>query len=201
NACILALDGSASKAALFSGNSSLTLSGCSVMTNSTAADAGTVQGTALLTTTCLISAGGVSTTSGLTESVCSAPITQAAQVADPYKDLTLPTASGSCLSDSGSSLSPGHYCSGMTLKNNVTLAPGVYYVSGDFNVNANANITGSGVTIYMDTGGVSINGNATVNLSAPTTGTYAGMLFMGSRTNATTQKFNGTASSIMTGSI
>ena len=53
NACILALNGTASKAALFSGNSNLTLSGCSVMTNSTAADAGTVQGTAALTTTLL----------------------------------------------------------------------------------------------------------------------------------------------------
>jgi Flp pilus assembly protein TadG len=204
NACILALDNTASKSALFSGNMNLQLTGCSVMTNSVAADAGVVQGSAILTTTCLISAGGVSTTSGLTETVCTSPITQASQVADPYKDVPTPTASGACLSDSGSSRSPGHYCAGMNLKNNVTLAPGVYYVDGgDFTVNANANISGSGVTIYLTSGShVNMNGNATVNLSAPTSGTYSGMLFFGDRSAPMgSNKFNGTASSSLTGAI
>jgi hypothetical protein len=204
NACILALDNSASKAALFSGSSNLQLTGCSVMTNSVAADAGTVQGSAQLTTTCLISAGGVSTTAGLTETVCTSPIVQAPQVADPYRDLPVPTPSGACLTDSGATRAAGRYCSGMTLKNNVSLAPGVYYVSGgDLNVNANANISGSGVTFYLAAGShVTINGNATVNFSAPTSGTYSGILFFGDRSDSTgINKFNGTADSLMTGSI
>jgi Flp pilus assembly protein TadG len=204
NACILALDSAASKSALFSGNMNLQLTGCSVMSNSVAADAGTVQGSATLTTTCLISAGGVSVTAGLTETVCAAPITQASQVADPYKDVATPTASGSCLSDNGASLSAGHYCSGMNLKGNVTLAPGVYYVDGgDFTINANANITGTGVTIYLKSGSkVTMNGNAHVDLSAPTSGTYSGMLFFGDRSSPmAVNKFNGDSSSSFTGAI
>jgi hypothetical protein len=50
---------------------------------------------------------------------------------------------------------------------------------------------------------VSMNGNATVNLSAPTSGTYGGVLFFGDRTNtdSATNTFNGTPSSHMTGAI
>ena len=91
----------------------------------------------------------------------------------------------------------------MSLSGTKTLSPGVYIVSsGSFRINANANISGSGVTIYLASGvSVSINGNATVNLSAPTTGTYGGMLFFGSRTGTSGVTFNGTASSKLTGSI
>jgi hypothetical protein len=75
---------------------------------------------------------------------------------------------------------------------------------GNFKINANANITGTGVTIYL-TGDarVSMNGTATVKLSAPTTGDYSGMLFFGDRDNSATTKniFNGTADSLLTGAI
>ena len=48
-----------------------------------------------------------------------------------------------------------------------------------------------------------MNGNATVKLSAPTSGTYAGILFFGDRSDsgATKNNFNGTASSQLTGAI
>jgi hypothetical protein len=48
-----------------------------------------------------------------------------------------------------------------------------------------------------------MNGNATVQLAAPTTGTYSGILFFGDRNNSGTSvnKFNGTASSKLTGDI
>jgi hypothetical protein len=51
NACILALDPSASKAALFSGSSLTTLTNCAVMANSVAGDAIKVQGSAQVSTT------------------------------------------------------------------------------------------------------------------------------------------------------
>lgn len=54
-ACVLALDPSASQAALFSGNTSVTLIGCSVMANSIASDAVKLQGSAGLQADCLIS--------------------------------------------------------------------------------------------------------------------------------------------------
>ena len=202
DACVLALNTTKSKAALFSGSTNLTLDGCSVMANSNAIDAITAQGSALISTKCLISGGGVSITAGVTME-CGAPVTKASPVADPFKDLPVPTPTGACLSDAPAVLAPGRYCAGMSLKNTVSLGPGVYYVSGgDFQVNALANVSGTGVTIYLSgSSHVSINGTATVNLTAPTTGTYAGMLFFGDRAGTGNNTFNGTASSSLTGSI
>jgi hypothetical protein len=45
------------------------------------------------------------------------------------------------------------------------------------------------------------NGGATENFKAPTTGTYAGMLIMGDRTNTAIQTFNGNNTSMLTGAI
>ncbi|MFB9981280.1 pilus assembly protein TadG-related protein [Mesorhizobium kowhaii] len=201
-ACVLALDPSASQAALFSGNTSVKLIGCSVMSDSIASDAIKLQGSAGLQADCLITAGGVSLSNPVT-TVCAAPITQALPAADPFASLPAPAASNPCQNDNKATLSPGTYCSGMTLKGNVTLSPGVYVVQGDLKINANAAIIGSGVTIFMSgSSTVSMNGNASVKLSAPTSGTYSGVLFYGDRTgNSASSTFNGTADSLLTGAI
>lgn len=208
NACILALDPSSSKSINFSGNTGVTLTGCAVMSNSIADDAVNVQGSAALSVDCLISAGGVSLNSGVQETQCSSPQTQAPPVADPFADVPAPTPSGNCIvantrSNGTASLSAGYYCHGLSLKGAVTLGSGVYYISGgDFQVNANASVTGSGITIYLAGGAsVSINGNAYVNLAAPTSGTYSGILFFGDRSATSYDTFNGTAGSKLTGAI
>ncbi|TPK61744.1 hypothetical protein FJ546_17095 [Mesorhizobium sp. B2-4-19] len=201
-ACALALDPSTSQAVLFSGNTSVKFSHCVVMANSIASDAIKLQGSAALNVDCLISAGGVSLSNPVT-TVCAAPITQALPAADPFAGLPTPAASNPCQNDNKATLSPGTYCSGMTLKGNVTLSPGVYVVQGNFKINANAVVTGSGVTIFMSgSSTVSMNGNASVQLSAPTSGTYSGVLFYGDRTgNSASSTFNGTADSLLTGAI
>src|SRR4029079_18938819 len=80
---------------------------------------------------------------------------------------------------------------------------GVYVVQGALKVNANAVVAGSGVTIFMaGSNSYIMNGNATVSLSAPTSGTYSGVLFYGDRTGTAAQStFNGTADSLLTGAI
>lgn len=203
NACILALDPTASRAAEFAGNTSVTLSGCSVMANSRAADAVNLRGSATLSVNCVISGGGAELGTGTTMTECRSPILNAPPVADPYAYIPEPSATGSCLNGNGSTLSPGRYCGGLRLSGTVTLQPGVYYISGgDFRVNANANITGHGVTIYLDgSSAVNINGNATLNLSAPTTGDTAGILFFGDRNGSGSSTLNGTAASSMTGAV
>jgi len=46
------------------------------------------------------------------------------------------------------------------------------------------------------------NGNATIRLTAPTTGTYSGLLFFGDRSMPfATQSINGSAASLFTGAI
>ena len=200
--CMTALDQTASQAALFSGNTTVKVTGCVVMSNSNATDSIKLQGSASLQVDCLIAAGGVSLSNPVT-TVCAAPITQALPAGDPFVDLPAPVAATPCQNDNKATLGPGTYCSGMNLKGNVTLSPGVYVVQGSFKINANAAITGSGVTIFMSgSSTVSMNGNASVKLSAATSGTYSGVLFYGDRTGmSASSTFNGTADSLLTGAI
>ncbi|TGQ69886.1 hypothetical protein EN829_029450 [Mesorhizobium sp. M00.F.Ca.ET.186.01.1.1] len=202
-ACMLALDPTASQAALFSGSTNVKVTGCSVMANSIASDAIKLQGSAGLQADCLISGGGVSLSNPVT-TVCAAPITQALPAADPFADLPAPAASNPCQNANKPTLGPGTYCNGLSLSGNVTLQPGVYVIQGgDLKVNANANVSGNGVTIYLaGASRVSMNGNATVSLSAPTSGTYSGVLMYGDRTGTGGQStFNGTADSLLTGAL
>ena len=203
NACILALDPTASRAVQFSGNTQVSLTGCSVMANSRASDAVMLQGSARLTTSCVISGGGAQLGTGATMTECRSAILNAPPVADPYADIDEPAPQGGCLNPSGATLMPGRYCNGLRLSGTVNLAPGVYYISGgDFRVNANASIRGQGVTIFLNgTAGLNINGNATLNLSAPTTGPMAGMLIFGDRQGGGASTLNGTAGSVLTGAV
>ncbi|TIT00781.1 MAG: hypothetical protein E5W87_18150 [Mesorhizobium sp.] len=202
-ACVLALNPSASKAALFSGSSTTKLTGCSVMSNSIAADAIKLQGSASLDVDCLISAGGLSLANPV-KTVCTSLITQALPAADPFADLPAPPATNPCQNGNQSTLQPGTYCRGLSLSGSVTLSPGVYVIQGgDFKANSNANISGEGVIIYLaGSSGVTMNGTATVKLSAPTSGTYSGVLFYADRANlAGSNTFNGTADSLLTGAL
>ena len=205
SACILALHKSASKAALFSGSSTSKFKACSVMANSLANDAVTVQGSGKLETSCIYSVGGVSLTATAVLDECSAAQVGVSPVGDPYAELEAPVASSTCESTSGSSLTAGTYCGGMTLSGTKTLNPGVYVVSGgNLKINANAHISGTGVMFYLTNGArISINGTATIDFSAATTGPYSGVLFFGDRsdTDSTKNTFNGTANSLLTGAI
>jgi hypothetical protein len=203
DACILALDPTASSAAGFSGSSTTTLNNCVVMANSISSSAITVQGSAQVTTPCLYAVGGVSATSGAHLS-CIAAQTGLSPIGDPYASLPLPSDTGPCLGSSGSTLTPGRYCNGVTLHSAVTLAPGVYvFDGGTFKTNANAVVTGTGVTlVFLNNASISLNGNSVMQLSAPTSGTYAGMLMVGAATNADNgATINGASTSSMTGAI
>lgn len=203
-ACVLALSPSAPRAASVSGSASLTLHGCTLMANSVAADAVYMGGASTLNTPCVISVGGVAATARLTMSECDVPVIQAPPVADPFADLPEPVGSGGCQNDNAATLQPGRYCNGLNLKGDVHLAPGTYVLErGTFRVNANARITGTGVTIYFADGVDShFNGNAEIDLRAPTSGTYSGVLFFGARNSSgEDHQFNGTADSSLTGAL
>jgi hypothetical protein len=204
-ACVLALHPSASKAALFSGSSVMKLKGCSVMANSIADDAVKSQGSATVAVDCIVSAGGVDLTSGTSMSECDDPILNAAPVGDPFASLPAPSPPVGCLNGNGATLQPGRYCGGLNINSDVELAAGTYFITGgNLKINAKGNVQGEGVTIYLDGDArVSINGNATVKLSAPTEGDYAGILFFTDRDSSggSANTFNGTADSLFTGAI
>jgi Flp pilus assembly protein TadG len=207
NACIVALNKIASRAINVGGNSSMNLQGCDVTSNSTASDALYVGGSGALRADCALAVGGITADGGMTLSQCPGGIAGALPVSDPFSALPSPSPPGPCINNgniNGGTINPGYYCNGLSLKGTVTMNPGLYYVEGgDFKTNSNASITGSGITVYTSgTARISMNGTADIRLYAPTTGTYAGMLFYGDRNSVGgSNTFNGDALSGLTGNL
>lgn len=210
-ACLLALEPNASGAVTFTGNALMLMSGCNVMSNSLSDSAMIVNGSADVTVPCALAAGGITADDGLTLTQCSEAQSNVPPANDPFKNLAAPPntlLNGPCLSApsgiAAATLTPGRYCGGVSLKGDKTFAPGTYVIDGgDFNINANANIAGEGVTFYMtNEARTRFNGSAHIQISAPTSGTYGGVLFYGDRnSNDVDHKFNGNATSEMTGSL
>jgi hypothetical protein len=102
-------------------------------------------------------------------------------------------------------LSAGYYCSGIhiTGSQSATFGPGVYYVSGgDFKIDGSA--TGAGVTFFIAAGNAtSVNGSGAVTLTAPTSGTYSGIVFFGDRagSSSSTNTINGGSNNTITGAV
>jgi hypothetical protein len=87
----------------------------------------------------------------------------------------------------------------------ITFQQGVYVVKGGFSATGcvlyNSTSGGGGVTFYVDTGGLDISGSV-VDLTAPTTGNYAGMLFYQTPSDTTNEAFYATLNSIpFTGAV
>ena len=203
SACVLALSTTASGAISVGGSANLSLSGCNVNSNSTAADAVLTYGSGTLSVDCIVSVGGVSLRGGSTTLACANATTNAPPIGDPYSTLPVPTSGTTWLNSNAAVLRPGVYPNGLDLKGTKQLQPGVYIVTGgSVSVSALANITGSGVTIYVADGvSVSMNANGLINISAPTSGVYSGVLFYGARDGTGSVTMNGTASSLMTGAL
>ena len=69
-------------------------------------------------------------------------------------------------------------------------------------IRGNSTVTGTGVTFYITNGGdLTINGNTNVQLSAPTSGSYEGILFYQDSNDTSTATINGTSSSFFQGAL
>jgi len=221
DACLLALDPTAGGAITVTGSSIVTFDGCDVATNSNAENAFLMSGGAVeMTTGCVNSVGGAVTTGNLNLTDCAAPREQAPVVEDPYADVPQPAVSGSCSSSSvgknnkATVVTPSEtsangtpvrrYCGGLTVRGNVHFNPGLYIVDGgSLRVNASALVTGSDVTFFLTNGAeIAFNGNATLNLNAPTSGDLSGILFFGDRSDVGVgHLINGTAASTLSGAF
>jgi hypothetical protein len=209
-ACILALDPMIRHALLFTGSTEVNLAGCDLMSNSLHDEALGVTGSGRVTAPCANAAGGAHISARLELTECPAPRTGLPPALDPFAGLEPPTASG-CRNIPGGggsgarTIQPGRYCNGMAINGDVVMAPGVYIVDGGvFRTNGNATLTGEGVIIFL-TGNatVQMNGNARIDLSAPTSGPYAGLVMWGDAGNAPDSdvRMNGTADSALVGAL
>jgi hypothetical protein len=110
----------------------------------------------------------------------------------------------------------GNCYQGISITGNQAIPGGVYYVSGDgltmrsaqFAISGNGNVTGTDVTIVLFKGAdVSIMGTPTVTLSAPTSGTWKGILFWQDKTStpmcptSTCSTIAGTVNAVLTGAL
>lgn len=211
-ACMLALDGAASAAIDITGSTTVTLNGCSIMSNSSAADALSVGGSGSLVTSCAGAVGGMDVDGGMTLTGCAEAKERLRRMKDPYADVPEPAVSGACVNPttfagpSGAvhSASPGRYCGGMNILRTVNFAPGVYIIDGGtLSANSTAVLNGTGVTFFLTNGArLDINGQARLNLSAPTSGAYSGLLFFADRSGSSVNHvLNGTSSSTITGAV
>ena len=205
NACMLSLDKNASGAMTFWGNASADFTDCNVVSNSLASDSFKLGGAANVTTPCVRTAGGDEVSATLDMTSCGNVVTNAPLSNDPYSSVPPPPIPEDCTTPPpGGQYSPGKYCNGLALNSTANFAPGVYVIDGGtLKINANADVTGSGVMFYLTDGAtLSFNGNATINLTAATSGTYTGLLFYGNRAQGyATNTINGNASSSLTGAV
>jgi hypothetical protein len=214
---ILVLNPTANGALTLSGSASMNIPGA-VVVDSTSTTALSASGNAQVTAAAINVVGGVSASGNA--SFHPAPTTGVAAVADPLAALPSPGTTG--LSNDGSvklsgnsrqALSPGIYSQISATGNAVlTMNPGTYIIEGGgFTVTGNASVSGSGVMIYNagsnypgsggNFGGITLSGNGTFNLTAPTSGPYAGILIFQSRQNTRALSCSGNAMSGMGGVI
>ena len=202
-ACVIGLEASASPAVNFQLSGNFTANGCAVWSNSTQSIAlsGSSSGTATATKFCAV--GGA--TQGST--VFSVPPEGNCDPADdPLADVAMPTI-GLCdynnytISTSGTvTLDPGVYCGGLKFNSQaqVQLNPGNYVIKdGPFSIVGGSSVTGTGITFLLTgtNSGLKFGGASVINITAPTSGTYAGIAIFSNRNSpADTSRLIGSTS-------
>lgn len=181
--CVLLLSTSASQSLLVNGGAKVNAKLCEIHVHSTANPAAIFNGGVVLDVKRVCVKGSRviqnnGTVSGL-ETNCPA-------VADPFAGTMPPPPSTSCnysnQNYNGGSiiLNPGVYCGHFNFNGSpiVTFNPGVYVIKGgSWNVNGGS-WTGNGVTFYFDDDSrIQFNSGMTTNLTPPSSGTYANILF------------------------
>lgn len=214
--CALSLETANATGITLWGNSTVNL-GCGMATNSVSANAVAAGGSSTVSATPIAAVGGVPQSSNYAPGTVLIPY--AVPQPDPFLALPDPTVSGGVQNGNVNSnqtrtLNPGTY-NGMDLKGNVTLNPGTYVIDGgDLSIGAQAKVTGSGVTFVLTSktaatnpnsiGQIKMNGGATVNLTAPSSGTYQGVLIYQDRRAALSNqsnKVNGNSASKLQGAV
>jgi hypothetical protein len=213
---IYVLNGTAGGALSLSGNASINLPGA-VVVDSNSRSALTESGNASIKAASIQVVGGVTTSGNATLSP--AATTGVAAVADPLAGLTGPGTAGltnygaASFSKGAHTLSPGIYTQISASGNaSLTLSPGLYLIEGGgFTVTGNASVTGAGVTVYNTSsnypsntgsyGGITLSGNGSFSLSAPTAGQYAGIVIFQARANTRAMSLSGNAAAGLSGTV
>ncbi len=204
----------------FPGNGSATVNGGTVQVNSNANTALVINSNGSLTAQAINVVGGWSPGS---HGFFSPSPVAARPIPDPLATVPVPTfssANGQSISVTGgtTTIDPGNYqtidvSGGGTLIMN----PGTYAITGTIKITGSGgNITGNGVMLYFTCGLIlpaacsgpgqaggtlGMAGNGTFNMSAPTSGTYKGLLIFYDRNNTSALNLTGNGTDTVTGTI
>lgn len=197
SSCALELDTSSTTGVQISNGAVVNLNQCGLSANAIGGTAVSVIGGATLNASTVVVSGAVNVSNGGAINVTGSIKTAQPATADPYSSVQIPTSSGCKYGSAGHPLTlawasstqtlkpDGVYCGGLVMGNGaqVVMTPGVYIIKGGaFTLGGGITLTGTGVTIVLtgsgsDYANVDIGNGATVTLSAPTTGTTAGLVF------------------------
>jgi hypothetical protein len=208
--CVLALDLAVPSAMAVSNNGVVNMPNCGVAANSNNALAVVLSNNAVINAP-LTTRGAWSLANNA--KLNGNPLIQHGPlIPDPYASVPLQSPPP-CTAQSGSgsnnitrNLTPGRFCAGWDFKNNVTLnlASGIYYIDSKMSIKNNVTVRGTGVTIVVNGNyPIDIENNAVLNISAPTSGAYAGLAFFGRRDGSplVVQKFSNNAVLNISGAV
>ena len=215
--CVYALN-TTGQAIEDTGSGNISLPSCGILDNSSS-DTGNNEalvntGSGTITASSILVVGGYSESH--LNSISPTPTTGAIPVSDPLSGLVAPSFNAaSCLSDPnvnstttiGPASSGGTICyNGLTISagsGTVTLNPGIYVINGKLSLTGSATVTGTGVTFYLPSNGdqISMTESGPVTLSAPTSGTYNGILFFQGRSDTTAITISASGASTIEGIV
>ncbi len=210
--CIYTLDTSGTDIGL-TGTADLSMPNCGILVDSAASNAIRMTGSSGITAASIGIVGGVS--AGSNTSMNPSAITGIAPAPDPLSWMPVPTfTSASCLPDPhktgtgsvtlGPAISGGTVCyNGLSVSGNgsVTLTPGLYIINGGFSMTGGGTISGTGITFFLaaPNGSASLSGSGSLNISAPTSGTYNGILFFEDPADSNAMSITGSTGSNLAG--
>ena len=233
--CVISLENTAVTGITATGNADVDL-GCGMITNSTSLTAAVATGSSDVNASPIAAVGGIPASTHWAEGTVLQPFTmaQADPFANVPAPTVFPTSN--CpnyrvnnpndtdafdASDANvSGLASGTYCVGSMTLNGTTTFPAnstIIIDGGQLSIGAQAHVSCTGCTFVLTSrtastnpssiGNVNVNGGAELNLTAPSTGTYAGLLIYQDRraqdgTNASQQNtMNGNSSSFFQGAF
>jgi Flp pilus assembly protein TadG len=206
--CMLSLYDGTAPGISVGGGADLNL-GCGMASNSTGPNGIEAFGNSTVNASPIMARGGLTSSSNYAAGTKLQPY--GAEQKDPYAFIPDPVSPGGCPAkqvNADETLEPGCYSSLEFKKGTATLKPGTYLIDGgklDFGAQGKA--VGTGVTFVMTgpggaAGDFEMNAQAEMNVSAPSSGTYKGILIYRDRRAAPTDiKINGGSDATMTGAL
>jgi Flp pilus assembly protein TadG len=220
NYCIISLETSSSAGITMQGSSIVNM-GCGLATNSKASPAVIAGGSTQVTASHVAAVGGLKNSANYIGGTVLLPYSVPQK--DPFAALPTPSVPTPCNSqmkiqpgDTRTTKSAGCY-KGISINGPVYLNPGIYIVDGSISFGAQGDAqmapgSTGGLTFILTSGtpnnansfgSLSMNGGATINLTATTTGTYKGVLFYQDRRAPAggSNTVNGNSGSVLQGAF